>query len=531
MVQDFQLKEEIRSVFAVLSENDAKNAHKHLKSYLKRLPVSSFYELVWVDLDRHGKFVRGGITDTYDYTTKLIAKLADDNRVKTILSIATEEKLKAGTIITNAEKDEFLWCLPFLSSKEDKAPQQHLRVLLVTYDLFDQVINGFNEAAKLTKAERRMIFQLCAGLTLSEAASSDDVTHETKRSQTKSSCSKLGCNGQKDLVSLALSQLVQLLSVSNTEADHVRIAEQFVADHLYDDARLTVQRLSNDHLLRLLEAGPADGTPVLVFHGMLFPLLLKQSAKFLEKNRIKLIVPVREGYLQRHSSRQLLEDTDSENSNLENISLFLKTSGYSKISILGQSAGAYSALRFAKNHPDSVEKIILLSPNFGGERRKKMTMTDMFFDGLQELSGRPGLFRFLSWEFKRYYADESNARAALLRLFGTSSQDKATLEGNNGGTPVSSWFVSYYQSSVNGFADDMHASRRNVSKLTQSVKKPLIFLHGDDDSSVSPTFISSLINHPRRDKIIMIKNAGHFSYAAQPEFVWQTIKDELANKA
>jgi len=49
------------------------------------------------------------------------------------------------------------------------------------------------------------------------AARDDRVSYETKRAHTKTASMKLGCAGQKDLVRMAMGQLVHLMSVSDSE--------------------------------------------------------------------------------------------------------------------------------------------------------------------------------------------------------------------------------------------------------------------------------------------------------------------------
>ena len=521
------MREDVKSIFAVLPERDAKTAHQRVSAQLETMKAAEPCELHWADVDMQGRFVRGGITDIFDYSTRLVSGVNEDVRLRNIEDAVRLDPPKAGAITFLPKGNEFLWYLPFLDSQEDEAPHQYLRALLVTYEIFDQTIKVFNQDAKLTHAERRVMFQLAAGIPLTAAATDDNVTFETKRSQTKAACSKLNCSGQKDLVSLALGQLVQLLSVSNTEANHVRIAEKFVAEHLRKDVRLTAQRLPNGRLLRVLEAGPADGTPILVFHGMIFPVLLKYAAEHLERNRIRLIMPMREAYLQRHSTRQLLKNEDFFQINLENAALYLESAGFSKISIIGQSAGALSAVKFADRFPEYVRKVILLSPNLGGEKRIRKSLAGSFFDGLEELSDKPGLFRVLSWEFKRFYADQKRVHSALTNIFGESKSDTEVLQGTSDRVPVHSWFVSYYQASLNGFADDMYASRLNGQTLIQGAKKPIAFVHGNDDRTVSFDFIDTCSLPERGDKLFGIKEAGHFSYASHPDAVWAHVREIL----
>lgn len=113
--------------------------------------------------------------------------------------------------------EAFLWYLPFRTVDDEGVAKARLRGLVVSSDVFREIVDLFNGDANLSKSEKRTLFHPVGGLDLRETARIDDVSFETMRAHTKAASDKLCCPGQKDLVRYAMGELVHLMSVSESE--------------------------------------------------------------------------------------------------------------------------------------------------------------------------------------------------------------------------------------------------------------------------------------------------------------------------
>ena len=105
-----------------------------------------------------------------------------------------------------------------------------------------------------------------AGLSARDAAEIDGVSVDTKRVQIKSLCAKMECSGQADLIRLIIGQLVLVVALANSESHLNDDAEAFLARYLAEDVTLAAHRLPNGRVLRVLECGRPDATPVSYTH-------------------------------------------------------------------------------------------------------------------------------------------------------------------------------------------------------------------------------------------------------------------------
>jgi len=82
--------------------------------------------------------------------------------------------------------------------------------------------------------------------------------------------------------------------LSLTDIQNNRSAEllNFAIKFLPSDTRIIEHSLSNDRVIRILERGPANGEPVIIIHGMLWPLMLNSPLTVLQEKNIRMIVPI-----------------------------------------------------------------------------------------------------------------------------------------------------------------------------------------------------------------------------------------------
>lgn len=475
----------------------------------------------WADFDRAGNFVRGGVTYTNDLSTRLISDPSDHPDLCALIDGLSGRSPEPGRIMHVGNGDRFYWFVPLPSQRAEHPRDVWLRALVITLSLLAEVIDLFDGTRGVTRAEKRLLFQLVCGASPREAADADGVSFETKRAQVKSVSAKLGCRGQTELVRRTMGQLVHLLNLTNADTSYAHTTETFVRQHLPPGVRLAINRLSDGRPLRTIECGPMHGRRVLFVHGMLYPLVFINGVAECERLGIRLIMPVRSGYLDDQSAAALYNEINDA-SDFDDIAAFVAREPGGSMPIVGHSMGASWALRFARRHPDRVQTLVLLSPHFPGDRHETSRFAP-FLGGLKALTDRPGLFRYVAWQFRKYYVDTKLVERVLRRLFDGSIDDLAVLDGERGGGPVYDWFAASYRTSIVGIAEDMAAGMRGWQEELGMLPCVATIIYGPDDPVAMFARDAANSSLPRAANLRPLRSGGHLVVASHPGEVWKAV--------
>ena len=481
--------------------------------------------LPWLDITLDGRIVRGGVTSLRDRSTRLIAEPAGQPELAALARVASEaDTIPAGQVIPAGDGGCFFWFAPAPSSSEHAGAA--LRGLAVGPEVFSVIVERFAPEDGVTGAEKRALFQLVAGLGPRKAATADHVSFETKRAQIKSLCAKLHCSGQTDLVRRMVGQLVHLLYLTESGAADARVAEEFARHHLPPSVRLIIQQLDNGHMLRAFECGPQTGRPVLVAHGMLFPIVLLNAGAACERLGLRLIMPIRSGYLDDSSGTALFKEVDRVQDQ-DDIAQF--TTRFSRrIPVVGHSIGASWALDFARRYPGRIDRLVLLSPNFLGDTRSTSVFSS-FLDGLKALAVRPGLLRFIAWQFRKQFLDERVLRQVWRRICGESSDDLAVLDGRRGAGPIYGWFEAGYRSSPGGVADDMTAAGGSWREQLADLPLPVTIVAGANDPVAGYAREWDRIAAAPGVTLVRLPAGGHLVAASHANETWKVVAEAITS--
>ena len=515
--------DDIATAFSLLPDAAAQEA---MAEALRRNSVRTSARrgrIKWADFDLNGAFLRGGSSSMTDRATAVVSRREDDEEIRALSERASSGELAAGLLEIDPKSGNLLWFVPFTPSYLERSSETMIRGISVTEAVFGEILLLFNSAAGLTKSEKRVAFQIVAGTSLRTASDADGVSIETKRSQLKSACAKLCCAGQNDLVRKILGQMVYLLSVADAEGMHARTAEAFIANYLADDVRAATRRLPNGRLLRFVECGPRDGMPVLMIHGMMWPIILVGIRPHLEATGLRLIVPIRRGHLEFNSVQDLYGSDDLVDGSMADIALFLESSNEPPITVVGNSLGAVLATGFANRYPHLVSKLILLSINLTRAVPTEQNPASPFYASLNKLSKRHDLFKEVHLQYRKYYAQEDTCRHILRNLFGSSDVDLSVLDGDFCGTAAYRMFSHQYQASVAGMVDDYIYVMRRWNEEIARIRIPTTFIHGTADPLTEISEFSEVVAGMSNTRILPVQDGGHFVAASNPAEIWAQI--------
>lgn len=521
--QAHQISESLQQVFSILPKSQAVEAQqKALQNYVGAGDILAD-QVKWGDFSKRGEFKGGGAVDIAGFSARIATNAADDPDIARLAELARDGGVKAGLMEYSVSANAVIWFLPNLSYSEDRAPQDFVRGFFVPETIVAEILDIFNDDASLTQAEKHLIFQLVAGLSLRNAAEVDSLSFETKRAQLKAVCSKLQCGGQTDLLRHVLGQMTFLVSLCDIQKHRSSEVEGFVQKYLAPDTRITVQRLSNGRTLRVLERGAMGGNPVLVIHGLLWPLLFLGAPDILKKNNIKLLVPLRSGYLERHSGQDIYGSSDMVARSLADIASYQSEYLDQKIPIVGHSYGGVLAFEYARLFPENVARMSIVAFSSVEATSANKNFIGKMFSGLQSLSNQPGIFRYLTWQFKKYYADERTVRPILQNMFGASETDRNLIDGNGEIGAVYPWFVDLYQRSIPGIADDFKLALGRPKEILTEVTADILLIHGSEDPLVESSRIEDYAASAENAEVKIIEGAGHHLFNTHGDELWESV--------
>lgn len=514
---------QLHEVFSVLPDAAAARTARQLAQRFIDGEEGFAPEIGWVDFDTDGRVLRAGVTAPDDLSTRLFAPTALPEDLLHLVEAWRSGLHSIGSAVPLGDNCECLaWFSPAMPNLTgDGEGAAAVRGLTVREPVFGRLIDQFTLSQRVTPAEKRALFQLTAGLGPREAAESDGVSFETRRAQIKSLCAKLGCTGQTDLVRKTVGQLVHLLHLSAAGNSESRAVERFARRHLPADVRLTVHMLGHGRALRSFECGPPGGRPVVLAHGLLFPLVLLNSEEGCRRHGVRLIVPLRSGYLDEQSPLALLHPVDRWRDQ-DDVARFMEGLG-GAVPVIGHSIGASWAIELAARYPSLVSSLVLLSPNFLEDRPPKSIFGN-FLHGLRTVATQPGMLRYVAWQFRQQFADRRVIRQVLRRTCGEQRDDLAVIDGTVGAGPVDAWFKDGYRASIVGIADDTDAIAADWRRLVEQCPVDVSVISATGDPVARLADWRSELSHA---EFRILEEGGHFVVASHPRRVWAEIAELL----
>lgn len=521
MIDQYRMnKHVLDAVFSLLPKSNADTAIRHIIELARKPKSLTAFEIRWAEFELDGRFLRGGLSDISDLSIIMFTNSQSDFGINMLARRAAQADFSPGLMDWSDDHEWFLWYLPFRHTDHRGNSGTRLRGLLVGNELFAEIIELFNKTASLTVAEKRTVFQLVGGLELREAARIDNVVYETKRAHSKSACDKLGYSGQKDLVRNTLGQLFHLMSVSDSELQHVEPAVEFTEKFLADDMKFAAFRDESGTNLRYLVGGPAAGRPVVLVHGMMFPVILKGIAPFLEQHNLRLYVPIRPGYLESRALGTLFDYQDLIQRSVRDFAVFVQKQCLAPVTLIGNSLGAPTAYRMALQYPTLVSHLILISPNLAAPANDSAEVRGSFYEGMQSLKSDTLLFKLVNLEYRRYYSNPATCKHILNTHFAKSETDIKVMEGQYTGYPVYEMFASAYPSSIVGIAEDFRTVIADCKCDVRRLRMPVHIIHGEQDPLTTINEVAMAFNIPDEEIARAGSGSGHFASISHGDKVW-----------
>ena len=265
--------------------------------------------------------------------------------------------------------------------------------------------------------------------------------------------------------------------------------------------------------------GEGKGKPVIVIHGgpgLGQGYLLPQMAKLAEKHEVIF-------YDQRASGKstgEINEDTMRLDTFVEDLDAVRQAFGLKKVTLLGHSWGGFLAMEYACDHPEAVDKLILMSSMAPSSEElsfflanwlqimapiqdelKQIRQSQQFIAGDPETVEK--YYRLID---RKYCYNPEKANELSLRM--------SRKEGLN------SFLINdMVRETVFSNAFDLHDELKDL-------EIPTLIIHGDTDPI---PFITAERTHKTipGSKFVLLKECGHYPYVEQPELLFKSINEFL----
>ena len=488
--------EVLRSTFAVLPPEDAEQATAEILA-ARQAPAAEPAKSHWIRLSSDGR--------TSGMSVGCPPVVAAE--------LARHVQSGDGGVELSEDGAALIWTLP-------PADGRHARAHYLPRAAVFAMLAAANPKAALSHAEKLVVFRLVGGLSLKESAALDQLSFETKRTQLKSVLGKLDCAGQVELVRRVMTQLIAYLPSTDAASPDDAVA-RFVVAHLPEGCRYYRAPLPSGRTARVIEAGPLSGRPVLLLHGMLFPVVLHGALDALAETGLRVIVPIRAGYFE--TDRQGFDDSDAHiESALEDYLAFIEHVVATPVVLVGSSLGISYAAHLAHRRPDLAAGLVLLGGNALQQGGRRGVYVEGFFQGLRDLVIRPGLARRLTWQFTRMCANPRIARRVLNRVFQGWAADQAALALPTGDIGFE-WFCEMFAASAPGVAEDYRSGLSSWKDVLGALTTPLTVVHGGRDPVTGLEAMRGLLAAVEAYDVALVPDGGHLIAATHPLECWRAV--------
>ncbi len=371
-----------------------------------------------------------------------------------------------------------------------------------------------NQAFSLTSAECEIVQALVEGRNVAEIADDRGTSRQTVRTQIRQLLAKTETHSQLELIRMAIgfsmmSQQAEARAGRLPQYVSTKATALTDGSDLPDQARSTVQASAGGGNFELVQYGPDDGPPVLVFHdeviGDAFVLPLLRHAP-----GYRWLVAVRPGY----GATSLQASRSPEAAWQAQVSAFHQAltdllPDLAQAPVLAQGNGIFFACQFARTHPHLCDQITAIAASLPGKvQTSGASRYAEFMEGMSRLA--PATLRFAVQAGFAMYA-RVGPRRFIERVYGDSACDREIITSGRAMADLEHGSRLTLAQGYRGFLADEQALRDDWSDDLIATPVPIQILIGDEDRPVRRQRAIQLRARSDSIDIIEIERAGFFA--------------------
>lgn len=208
---------------------------------------------------------------------------------------------------------------------------------------------------------------------------------------------------------------------------------------------------------------------------------------------------------QRNHGRSFWSDKFDYDVMVNDLLQYLNHHGINQCVVLGHSMGGKTAMAFALNYPDRVQKLIIadIAPKYYAPHHQRI-LAGLSTLNLEEVSSRKAAAEHL-----KNFIPEAGTRQFLLKNLYWVSEGKLGLRIN--------------VAVLKNAAEAIGAAIQSQKQYHQ----PTLFLYGENSNYINPMTDTEILKYFPKAEIIEIKGAGHWLHAEKPLLFFKTLTQWL----
>ena len=208
---------------------------------------------------------------------------------------------------------------------------------------------------------------------------------------------------------------------------------------------------------------------------------------------------------QRNHGRSFWSDKFDYDVMVNDLLQYLNHHGINQCVVLGHSMGGKTAMAFALNYPDRVQRLIIadIAPKYYAPHHQRI-LAGLSTLNLEEVSSRKAAAEHL-----KNFIPEAGTRQFLLKNLYWVSEGKLGLRIN--------------VAVLKNAAEAIGAAIQSQKQYHQ----PTLFLYGGNSNYINPMTDTEILKYFPKAEIIEIKGAGHWLHAEKPLLFFKTLTEWL----
>jgi len=404
------------------------------------------------------------------------------------------------------------------------------RLFLLHMNYISDLLNKLFPNTRITPAERKALLQSLSGISLKYAASLDNVSYETKKSQLKSVFQKTQLPKQQTLSNFLITHLTLDIATKSTRrsvnAESDEMFFHYVDSYMGSYVRASVVQESANKRYRVIEIGDPAGMPVVCVHHLGIINFSEEEISEIYRKRIRLICPLRHGALGPEDPK--VTSAEHMEHAISGIDLAVSLTGHQDVTILSLLSGCLYAINYLEKYEDKVGKLIMLGASY--RPPVKMNSISTLKKNLHKLA----VERESTLESTVSTMLESVDQPEILKKVMKESQNN----GNADNQVIEELFSDDSQvhamqhrlrHSPLSIVEDIKIQSSNDWTALQGIETKIHFIHGSEDELISIENIRNLLDRKEGMKLHVVKGAGNWifgKYTSQTMAIVRKVIDD-----
>lgn len=387
-----------------------------------------------------------------------------------------------------------------------------ITLIILPDSILSSLLDAKYSPNHFTPSEVRVLAQLISDPEIKRAAAKDNLKVSTKETHYKSAANKIGGHKRIGVIADLTALLLLEITVASRplQESSEKIFNEYRERYLPSSVKLIKLTTTSGAAHRFLDMGSKSGKVVIVLHPMILPDFRDQDIKLLHKLNLRLVWPLRHGFLEPDAKSLTIEEQLQDSI----ISIELAREHYcdEPFILAAMITSAWYSIRYAEKFPKHIKSLI-----FAGachrKNQKKVSPVRQFGGGLITLAtNNLSTTNFLLSFAEKHFSKHKRFRALLETVYSESDSDLAILDLEMSRQGFEGRYFFALRNSFRSLRHDLLQQANMGWERLRFVPIAKHFIHGDDNAIHTTSDIEHLLDTLSDSKLHVIRNCGQLMY-------------------